>query len=265
MTESASGPTEQRLTREEALRLAQSETADPRLLELLATQGSCDEELWRLLFANSKTPLAALISMAEQAPTSLVNLLLEEKTLILRHPVVGHALLRNPVLTEEDRQRLHLILQEEGKDEERRKKSLLQIIKEMTTGQKLAFAKKGNKEVRMILIKDPNEMVALEVVNSPRITDPEILAIAQMRDVSDKVLRVIANNKKYRSNKVVVLSLLHNPKTPVGVSLGLGISALSDRELEGLAKDRNIPGALSRAAKQVLDRRKKGPTQQAGH
>ncbi|MFQ5840663.1 MAG: hypothetical protein ACE5HK_08075, partial [Candidatus Methylomirabilales bacterium] len=73
----------------------------------------------------------------------------------------------------------------------------------------------------------------------------------------EKVLRAIAENKRYRSQKGVVLSLLHNPKTPVGVSLGLGITGLSIRELDGLAKSRNIPAALSRAAKQILDRRRK--------
>lgn len=267
MTESTSSPEGRRLSREEALRLAQSETTDPRLLELLATQEAGDEELWRLLLTNPQTPLAALIAIAEHASAPVIHFLLEDLTVILRHPVVGRALFRNPAVTEEERQRLHLVLEEEEKGEEegRRKKSLLQTIKEMTTGQKLTLAKKGNKEARMILIKDPNEMIALEVVNSPRITDPEILAIAQMRDVSDKVLRAIANNKRYRSMKAVVLSLLHNPKTPVGVSLGLGISAMNDRELEGLAKNRHIPGALSRAAQQILDQRKRGPAQKAGH
>ena len=47
----------------------------------------------------------------------------------------------------------------------------------------------------------------------------------------------------------VILSLLHNPKTPVGVSLGLGIANLTEKEVEGLARDRNIPAAVSRAAR----------------
>jgi hypothetical protein len=116
----------------------------------------------------------------------------------------------------------------------------------------------------MILIKDSNEMVALEVAGSPRISDGEILAIAMMRDVSDKVLRYIANNRKYRQNKQIVLALLNNPRTPVGVSLGLGIQQLSDRELDDLAKNRNIPGAISRAAKQIADRRKAPQTAGGG-
>lgn len=111
----------------------------------------------------------------------------------------------------------------------------------------------------MILIKDANEMIALEVVSSPRISDDEIITIAQMRDISDKVLRAIANIRRFRANKQVVINLLHNPKTPVGVSLGIGLPNLTDRELQSLARDRNIPAAVSRAASQVLERRAKGP------
>ncbi|HEX7548045.1 MAG TPA: hypothetical protein VF417_03520, partial [Candidatus Methylomirabilis sp.] len=135
-------------------------------------------------------------------------------------------------------------------------KSLLLRVKELPAGQKLALAKKGNKDVRMILIKDSNDMVAMETVSSSRITDGEILSISTMRDVSEKVLRYIANNRKYRQNKQIILALLSNPHTPVGVSLGLGINTLTDRELSDLAKSKNVPGVISRAAKSVLDRRK---------
>ena len=88
-----------------------------------------------------------------------------------------------------------------------------------------------------------------------------------MRDVSDKVLRYIAGNRKYRQNKEIVWGLLNNPKTPVGVSLGLGIQQLSDRELDDLSKNRNIPGAIAPAARQIADRRKAphAPAGGSGH
>jgi hypothetical protein len=139
-----------------------------------------------------------------------------------------------------------------------RRKSLLLQLKEMPVGQRLALAKKGNKDVRMILVRDSNEMVALETVSSSRITDGEILAIAMMRDVAEQVLRYVANNRKYRQNKQIILALLNNPRTPVGVSLSLGINSLSDRELTDLSKNKNVPGVISRVARQILDRRK-GP------
>lgn len=252
-------PTSSALTRDEAFSLAQSEETEPRLLEDLPAQFPDDEELWKLLVANPQTPLATMIYMAERAPSSVAASLMEDRVFLFHNPVVGHALLKNSTLTEADRRKLHWILHEATKEERERKKTLFQLIKEMNTGQKLALAKKGNKDARMILIKDANEMIALEVVNSPRISDDEILTIAQMRDISDKVLRAIANNRRFRANKQVVTSLLHNPKTPVGVSLGLGLPNLTDRELQDLARDRNIPAAVSRAARQVLERRAKGP------
>ena len=262
---SDSNPTVSKLTREEAISLAQSEKSEARALEDLPAQFPDDQELWHFLLANPQTPLGAMIYMAERAPTSLASELVEDRVFLLHNPVVGQALLKNPILTETDRRKVNAVLHESTKDERERKKSLFQMIKEMSVGQKLALAKKGNREARMILVKDLNEMIALEVVNSPRTTDDEILMIAQMRDVSDMVLRAIANMRRVRANKNVILSLLHNPKTPVGVSLGLGISSLTDRDLQGLARDRNIPAAVSRAARQVVESRSKGQKKKSGH
>jgi hypothetical protein len=109
----------------------------------------------------------------------------------------------------------------------------------------------------MILIKDPNEMVALEVIYSPRITETEILAIAQMRDVSEHVLRAIAGNKQYRGKKQIIWALLNNPKTPPGVTTGFNLGNLSEKELQGLMKNRNIPSALQRAVRAALERKQR--------
>jgi hypothetical protein len=259
MSESNTGPIPPTSTREEAIGLAQSEKTESKILEDLPTRFPNDEELWKLLLANTQTPLGTLVHMAERAAPSVAAHLLEDRVFLFHNPVVGHALLKNPTLTEADRRKLHWILQETTKEERERKKTLVQLIREMTVGQKLTLAKKGNRDARMILVKDHNEMIALEVVNSPRVTEDEILAIAQMRDVSDKVLRAISNVRRFRTSKVVVTSLLHNPKTPVGVALGLGLPNLTDRDLQRLARDRNIPAAVSRAAQQILERRAKGP------
>jgi hypothetical protein len=260
-----SNPTVSKLTREEAIHLAISEKSEARVLEELPAQFPADEEIWQLLLVNPQTPLGAMIYIAERAPAGLATELMEDRVFLLHNPLVGQALLKNPLLTETDRRKVNAVLHESTKDEHERKKSLFQMIKEMSVGQKLALAKKGNREARMILVKDLNEMISLEVVNSPRTTDDEILMIAQMRDVSDQILRAIANMRRVRANKTVILSLLHNPKTPVGVSLGLGISSLTDRDLQGLVRDRNIPAAVSRAARQVLESRTKGQKKKSGH
>jgi len=248
----------QHLGSEQLLALAQNPQASPRDLEALAMAFADEEEMVKALLANPSTPSSALVALARR--TTKLAELLAQAPVIRQSKEATEILLKNPNLSPEGKRDLSEELVRKAE-----KRSLIQIIKDLTTGQKIALAKKGNKEARMILVKDPNEMVALEVVSSPRITEAEILAIAQMRDISDKVLRYIANDRKYRSNKLIVLSLLHNPKTPVGVSLGLGLTSLTDKDLEGLAKDRNIPGVLARAARNLLDQRRKPPPEPGGH
>jgi len=98
-------------------------------------------------------------------------------------------------------------------------------------------------------------------VASPRITDGEILVVAAMRDVSEKVLRYIAYNRKYRQNHQVVVMLLNNLAPLWGLAEALGRANSHGRELKDLAKNRNIPTVVSRAAKQILDRRHQPQTQ----
>lgn len=239
------------------LPVAQNPKTPPEVLEKILEHPALSPEVLVALLRHPATPGDGIARLAERATDALLEVFLGSLDRLGRWVEALEALLRNPAVPSIRHPTIKGHIETAKKrDTDGAKKSLLLRVKDLPVGQKLALAKKGNKDVRMILIKDSNEMVALEVAGSPRITDGEILAIAMMRDVSDKVLRYIANNRKYRQNKQIVLALLNNPRTPVGVSLGLGIQQLSDRELDDLAKNRNIPGAVSRAAKQIADRRK---------
>jgi DNA repair protein RadC len=247
------------------LTIAQNAKTPAEALEqVLAHPELAPEEVVALL-RHPNTPGAAMAALAARAGGGILDVLLSSLERLGRWVDALEALLGNPHLSPLKQPTIQQAIEAAKKREAdgTRKKSLLLRVRELPVGQKLALAKKGNKDVRMILIKDSNEMVALETVSSSRITDGEILTIAMMRDVSDKVLRRIANNRKYRQNKQIVLALLNNPRTPVGVSLSLGINGLSDRELVELSKNRNVPGAISRAATQILDRRK-GPAASGG-
>ena len=248
------------LTDLDLLHLAQNPKTPLEVLEQVMEHTGLTPEVVVALLRHPATPGAGMVRLTEHATGDLLDVLLGSMDRLSRWVEALEALLRNPAVPETKHPTIKAQIDTIRKREaEGPKKSLLLRIKDLPAGQKLALAKKGNKDVRMILIKDSNEMIALEVVGSPRITDGEILAIAMMRDVSDKVLRYIAGNRKYGQNKQIVLALLNNSKTPVGVSLGLGIQSLTDRELDDLVKNRNIPGAVSRAAKQILDRRKAPP------
>jgi len=239
------------------LPMAQNPKAPAEVLEKILEHPALSPEVVLALLRHPSTPGAGMARLAEAATEDLLQVLLSNLERVNRWVEALEALLRNPAVPEIKHESIkrHIAIAKK-RDAEGTKKGLLLRVKELPVGQKLALAKKGNKDVRMILIKDANEMVALEVVGSPRITDGEILAIAMMRDVSEKVLRFIANNRKYRQNRQMVLALVNNPRTPVSVSLGLGIQQFTDKELDELAKNRNVPGVISRAAKQVMDRRR---------
>ena len=242
------------------LAIVQNQKAPAEVLEQILEHPGLAPEIVLALLRHPNTPGRSMARLAETSSGELLHVLLGNLERLGRWVEALEAILRNPGLAPEKYPTVqHAITVAKKLEAEGGKvKSLLLRIKELPAGQKLALAKKGNKDVRMILIKDSNEMVALETVSSSRITDGEILTIAMMRDVSEKVLRHIANNRKYRQNKQIVMALLNNPHTPVGVSLNLGINSLSDRELGDLAKNRNVPAAISRAAQSIMDRRKTG-------
>ena len=94
----------------------------------------------------------------------------------------------------------------------------------------------------------------MSVVRSPSITDMEIVAAASNRAVCDDVIRFIANSRVHIKDYAVKQALVNNPKCPLGSSLRL-LSFLHIEDLKALARSKNIPGALSTAAKKLLQTR----------
>jgi hypothetical protein len=97
----------------------------------------------------------------------------------------------------------------------------------------------------------------MTVVRSPSITDLEIVAAASNRSVCDDVIRFIANSRVYVQDYAVKLALVNNPKCPLGTSLRL-LNFLHPNDLKVMARSKNIPGALSVAAKKLLQTRERG-------
>ena len=136
-------------------------------------------------------------------------------------------------------------------DASEKEKSTLQKIAAMSPAQRLALAMKGTREERTILVRDPNRMVAVAVLSSPKLTETEVETIAKMANVSEDVLRIIGNTRAWLKNYLVVSALTKNSKTPIGVSLNL-LPRLLEKDVKALATDRNIPEVLRFAARKKL-------------
>ena len=79
-------------------------------------------------------------------------------------------------------------------------RSRIQEIQSLPVSEKLELAKVANTEMRAILIRDGNEQVQKAVLDSARITEKEIIAIAKSRKLGDSLLRKIATNLRRLKN-----------------------------------------------------------------
>ena len=134
-------------------------------------------------------------------------------------------------------------------DEE--KASVVQRLANMSVPQKVQAAMKGTREMRAILIRDPNKMVSLSVLSCPKVTETEIESFARMGSVAEDVLRTIGQTRAWVKSYNVVLALVRNSKTPVAMSMVL-LNRLNEADVRRLSIDRNVPEPLRIAARRKL-------------
>jgi hypothetical protein len=131
------------------------------------------------------------------------------------------------------------------------KASTVQRISGMSVPQKVKAAIKGTREMRAILIRDPNKIVAMAVLSSPKVTETEVETYARMGSVGEDVLRTIGQTRAWIKNYGVVSALVRNSKTPVALSMNL-LNRLTEADVRRVSIDRNVPEALRIAARKKL-------------
>ncbi|HEX2121661.1 MAG TPA: hypothetical protein VHL59_08470 [Thermoanaerobaculia bacterium] len=120
----------------------------------------------------------------------------------------------------------------------------------MSVSEKVQLAFKGDRLMRMLLVRDRNKLICSAVMRNPRITETEIENIAGMRNVDDEVLRIIGTRRDWSGRYNVMVTLCRNPKTPVGVVLPF-INRLTLRDLKGLKDDKGVPAVVRESAKKL--------------
>src|SRR5262249_39167338 len=128
------------------------------------------------------------------------------------------------------------------------RESTVQKIASLNVAQRMTLAMKGSREERAVLIRDPNKIVAVAVLSSPKLTETEVESIAKMANVSDEILRMIGFSRAWTKNYSVVHALVRNPKTPVALSMNF-LARLSDKDLRNLSTNRNVPDVLRVSAR----------------
>jgi hypothetical protein len=139
----------------------------------------------------------------------------------------------------------------EDERQEADKVSTVQRIYRLNTAEKVVTALKGTREERAILVRDPNRIVSVAVLGSPRITEAEIESFAGMKSVSDEILRQIGRNRDWIRRYGVVSNLVRNPRTPLAISLGM-VSRLTPKDLKSISVDRNVPEVIRKQAQRFV-------------
>jgi hypothetical protein len=129
--------------------------------------------------------------------------------------------------------------------------SVAHKVANMSVLEKVKAAIKGSREMRAILIRDPNKMVASAVLSSPKLTEQEVETISRMPNVSEDILRTIGQTRGWIKNYNIAFGLVRNPKAPLALTLTL-LHRLNDRDLRGVSIDRNVPEPLRIAARKKV-------------
>ena len=127
----------------------------------------------------------------------------------------------------------------------------VQRVAAMSIPERVKAAMRGPREMRAVLIRDPNKLVALTVLRSPKLTESEVEHFARMGSVDADVLRTISQTREWMKSYAIAHALVKNAKTPLTISLAL-LRRLNDSDLRKLSTDRNIPEVLRIAARRKV-------------
>jgi hypothetical protein len=132
----------------------------------------------------------------------------------------------------------------------------MQKINRLDVKGRIQLALKGNKEERSLLIRDGTKVVALAVLEAPKLSDGEVERFALQKNVLEAVLRQIPLKRRFMKNYIVVRNLVSNPRTPLDLGLGL-MKHLMMQDLKNISNNKEISETVRKLAfkmyKQKLD------------
>jgi len=241
--------------------------ADLKLFEYCADNMGGRPEVADRMAANAACPAEFVTRVSADLTSVGIQTLLDNLDRLSSYPALGIALAYSEAATAEQKELLaeietNAFLEEKEIEEAaaevepdvKKRTTLLQRMATMNIVQRIQMAVKGGREERMLLIRDPNKIVQRGVLQSPRLTETDVESFASMTNLSADILRIIAANRAFMKNYVIVRNLTNNPKMPLDVSLRL-LMRLTPTDLKHLTVNKNIPETLRSMAVKLFRQR----------
>ena len=267
----------------------QKRDADLKVADFVLQEAldSGDADTLSLIIQNQGFPTDFILRIATQGGSAVLESMLENQVRLIAFPEIMEKMELNPACnpyiggrikelrdfylqpeaaeaipeTEVIEELATIVAEEKKKDpqldaEEVKKDTLtaLQRINLMGISERVRLALTGSKTDRLVLIKDANKIVQAAVLDSPKMSDDEVLIHVRNLSLPGEIIGKIANNREWSKNYTVVLALVENPKTPVNRAISF-VKQLHIRDLKLLAKDRNISPVI-RVLAQNLEKQK---------
>ena len=223
--------------------------------------------------------------LAERVEPHLQDVIVTNQVRLLAAPVIVEKLFENPHLSSDIKRRADEFLEEFFLKKEREAgtleeaaeeapapepvaaspvedaekaddptKSLFARIATMNVVQKIRLAWRGNKEERLFLVRDSNRLVSTAVLKSPKTREADVETTANMKSVSEDVLRAIALRREWMRKYSIMAAIVKNPRSPIDATLSL-VLRLNHTDQKKLSQDRNVPEALRATARREVSRR----------
>jgi hypothetical protein len=124
-------------------------------------------------------------------------------------------------------------------------------LQSMSANERIKLALIGDAEARRLLIRDPSREVQMAILKNPRITESELISIANSRSTSEEMVRAILSNRDWYKIYAIRLALVKNPKTPFAQAIRM-VAGLATHDLKLLAKSKSISPAVVQQAKKLV-------------
>lgn len=121
---------------------------------------------------------------------------------------------------------------------------------------RIKVAQGASRELRSMLIRDPNPQVAIAVVARNALPDTEVEYIANSRQVCEEVLAEISKKREWIRKYSIQKALVKNPKTYVPIALKF-MPRLTVHDLRALARDKNVTDAVRSMALRLYNARRR--------
>jgi hypothetical protein len=202
----------------------------------------------------TEIPPATAVEPASQAEDPVVAASTAAATTASAGSATGHAAHAAAPAMKKVVKKEHLTPEEE-------RGSALQKIARLDIKGRIQLAMKGTKEERSILVRDGTKLVALAVLESPKITDGEVEKFAAQKNVLEAVLRQVTMKRRFMKNYAVVRNLVFNPRTPLDVSLALMKNILVN-DLRNLSSNKEVSDTIRKLALKMF-KQKKDPSKKS--